>query len=240
MPSDPRVSVVVPTYNERASLEVLYPELCTALHDLPSELVVVDDGSPDGTAAYVESLHGTVQCVVRNRGRKLGLASAVQAGFALARGDVIVVMDADGSHPPSAIPALVDAVTRGGAEFAVGSRYMPGGSAPGFGLTRRIISRGATLLARPLVPVRDPMSGFFAFDRRLLDRASLSPLGFKIGLEIMVRCRPRPIVEIPIQFRPRTAGESKLGHGQIGQYVRHIGRLYGFRLFGSRRASTTR
>jgi dolichol-phosphate mannosyltransferase len=236
----PLVSVVTPTYNERESLETLYPELCTALGAISSELIVVDDGSPDGTAAYAESLKGPVTCVVLNRGRKLGLASAVQAGMALARGDVIVVMDADGSHPPSAIPKLVEAVTSGGAEFAIGSRYIAGGSAPGMSWGRRAISRAATLLARPLVPAADPMSGFFAFRRPVLSRAALSPVGFKIGLEIMVRCRPRPIAEVPIAFRPRTAGSSKLGQGEIGRYLRHLGRLYGFRLTGSRRASSTR
>ncbi|MCI4372992.1 MAG: polyprenol monophosphomannose synthase [Thermoplasmata archaeon] len=240
MPSDPIVSVVIPTFNERGSLVTLYPELCSALIAYPSELIIVDDGSPDGTAAYAETLAGPVTCVVRNRGRKLGLATAVQEGFALARGDVIVVMDADGSHPPSAIPKLVEGVTAGGAEFALGSRYIAGGSSPGLSRARRLLSRGATALARPLVPVADPMSGFFAFRREVLARSPLSPLGFKIGLEIMVRCHPAPIVEIPISFRPRTAGESKLGQGEIGRYLRHIGRLYGFRLVGSRRASSTR
>ncbi|MGA8275403.1 MAG: polyprenol monophosphomannose synthase [Thermoplasmata archaeon] len=240
MSPDLLVSVVVPTYNERGSLVTLYPELCTALAPYPSELIIVDDGSPDGTAEYAQTLSGPLACVVRNRGRKLGLASAVQDGFALARGSVIVVMDADGSHPPSAIPKLVEAVTTGGAEFALGSRYMPGGSSPGLTRVRRLISRGATALARPLVPVADPMSGFFAFRRQVLSRAPLSPLGFKIGLEIMVRCRPQPIAEIPIAFRPRTAGSSKLGQGEIGRYLRHIGRLYGFRLTVSKRASSTR
>jgi dolichol-phosphate mannosyltransferase len=240
VPSEPLVSVVIPTYNERESLVTLYPELCAALAPYPSELILVDDGSPDGTAAYAESLTGQLACHVRNRGRKLGLASAVQEGFTQAHGSVIVVMDADGSHPPASIPKLVDAVTSGGAEFALGSRYIAGGSTPGLSPVRRLMSRGATALARPLVPVADPMSGFFAFQRPVLDRAPLSPLGFKIGLEIMVRCRPRPIAEIPISFRPRTAGSSKLGQGEIGGYLRHIGRLYGFRLTGSRRASSTR
>jgi dolichol-phosphate mannosyltransferase len=237
---DPLVSVVIPTYNEQRSLVTLYPELCSALVAYPSELIVVDDGSPDGTAAYAQTLSGSVTCVVRNRGRKLGLASAVQEGFAQARGTVIVVMDADGSHPPSAIPMLVEAVTTGGAEFALGSRYIRGGSSPGLSRARQLLSRGATVLARPLVPVADPMSGFFAFRRQVLGRAPLSPLGFKIGLEIMVRCHPQPIAEIPISFRPRTAGSSKLGQGEIGGYLRHIGRLYGFRLTGSKRASSTR
>ncbi len=240
VPSAPLVSVVIPTYNERESLVTLYPEICAALTAYASELIIVDDGSPDGTAAYAETLSGPVPCVVQNRGRKLGLASAVQEGFARARGAVVAVMDADGSHPPSAIPRLVEAVTTGGAEFALGSRYIAGGSCPGLSWSRRLISRGATALARPLVPIADPMSGFFAFRREVLGRAPLSPLGFKIGLEIMVRCRPHPIAEIPISFRPRTAGSSKLGQGEIGRYLRHIGRLYGFRLAGPRRASSTR
>jgi len=240
VPTDPLVSVVIPTYNERGSLASLYPELCSALTAYPSELIIVDDGSPDGTAAYAGTLSGPVPCLVQNRGRKLGLASAVLEGFTQARGSVVVVMDADGSHPPSAIPQLLDAVTTGGAEFALGSRYILGGSTPGLSRTRRLISRIATVLARPLVPVVDPMSGFFAFRHPILRRAPLSPLGFKIGLEIMVRCRPRPIAEIPIRFRPRTSGESKLVQGEIGRYLRHIGRLYSARLAGSRRASSTR
>ncbi len=240
MPTEPLVSVVLPTFNERKSLETLYPELCAALSGIASEVVVVDDGSPDGTAAYAETLSGPVTCIVRNRGRKLGLATAVLDGFAHSRGRVIVVMDADGSHPPTAIPTLVRAISDGGAEFVLGSRYIAGGSSPGLTPARRRVSRIATAIARPLVSVADPMSGFFAFSRPILDRAPLSPLGFKIGLEIMVRCRPRPIVEIPIAFRPRSAGRSKLGPGAMRAYVRHIMRLYFFRVLGSRRATSTR
>jgi dolichol-phosphate mannosyltransferase len=232
--------VIVPTYNERASLVGLYPQLCSVLARYPSELIVVDDGSPDGTAEYARSLAGTVGCTVLERGRKLGLASAVHDGFARARGEVLVVMDADGSHRPSSIPDLVEAVTAGGAEFALGSRWVPGGSAAGLTRGRRVVSSIASALARPLVGVKDPMSGFFAFRRSILARADLSPLGYKIGLEILVRCRPNPVVEVPIAFQPRTAGESKLGRGEIGQYLRHVVRLYAFRTFGPARASSTR
>jgi dolichol-phosphate mannosyltransferase len=236
----PLVSIVIPTLNERPALETLYPELCSSLAGVPSEVVIVDDGSPDGTAEYAQTLSGAATCVVLNRGRKLGLATAVLDGFARSRGRVIVVMDADGSHPPEAIPILVREILDGGAEFVLGSRYMAGGSAPGLSRTRRVVSRVATGFARPLVAVADPMSGFFAFSRPILDRAPLSPLGFKIGLEIMVRCRPKPMVEVPIAFRARSAGKSKLGGGAMRAYVRHIGRLYGFRLAGTRRASSTR
>jgi dolichol-phosphate mannosyltransferase len=240
VPSAPFLSVIVPTYNERDSLARLYPELCAVLSRYSSELIVVDDGSPDGTAEYARSLSGPMDCTVLERGRKLGLASAVHDGFARARGEVLVVMDADGSHRPSSIPDLVAAVTTGGAEFALGSRWVPGGNAAGLSRGRRLVSSGATALARPLVRVKDPMSGFFAFRRSILGRAELSPLGYKIGLEILVRCRPNPIAEVPIAFQLRTAGESKLGRGEIGQYLRHVGRLYAFRIFGSARASSTR
>jgi dolichol-phosphate mannosyltransferase len=238
--SPARVSVIVPTYNERESLEHLYPDLARALEGIPAELVVVDDGSPDGTAAYARSLQSPLPTIVVERPRKLGLASAVLEGFAHSSGPTVVVMDADGSHPPDAVPTLVRAVEGGGAEFALGSRWVPGGSAPEFVGWRLLQSRGAAWLARRLVSVRDPMSGFFACPRAILGRAPLAPIGYKIGLEIMVKCRPHPIVEIPITFRPRIAGESKLRRGEIGAYLRHVFRLYSWRAFGSRRASSTR
>jgi dolichol-phosphate mannosyltransferase len=234
------VSVILPTFNERRSLEKLYPPLAHALAGFGSELVVVDDGSPDGTAAYARSLQEPVPTTVLERPRKLGLSSAVLLGFAHAAGSTIVVMDADGSHPPEDVSNLIRAVRSGGAEFALGSRWIPGGSAPGLSLGRRLLSAGAALLARPLISVHDPMSGYFAFRQAILSRGTLAPLGYKIGLEILVKCRPDPIVEIPIVFRPRIAGESKLGTGEIGEYARHVGRLYGWRLGGSRRASRTR
>jgi dolichol-phosphate mannosyltransferase len=240
VPNGPQVSVILPTYNERDSLERLYPALADAVREFPTELVVVDDGSPDGTAAYARSLQDPLPTRVVERPGQRGLASAVQAGFAAATGGVLVVMDADGSHPASTVPVLVRAVDGGGAEFALGSRWVRGGSAPGLGRGRRVISAGAALLARPLVGVHDPMSGFFAFRRAILARGRLTPIGYKIGLEILVKCRPEPVVEVPIVFRPRVAGRSKLGSGEVGKYVLHLVRLYGWRLFGSRRASSTR
>jgi dolichol-phosphate mannosyltransferase len=234
------VSVILPTFNERASLERLYPALAEAVKTRPAEFVVVDDGSPDGTAELARSLQSPVPTRVVERPKKQGLASAVEAGIAAAKGDVLVVMDADGSHPSTAVPMLVAAVEAGGAEFALGSRWVPGGSAPGLTRGRRLISAGASLLARPLVSVHDPMSGFFAFRRTILSRGHLAPIGYKIGLEILVKCHPKPVVEVPIVFRPRTAGESKLGSGEVGRYVLHVLRLYGWTLFGSRRASSTR
>jgi dolichol-phosphate mannosyltransferase len=236
----PLLTVVIPTFNERETLERLYPRLSAALAGHPAELVVVDDGSPDGTAAFARTLSAPLPTHVLERPAKLGLASAVQAGFDEAQGDVIVVMDADGSHPPEAVLRLEAAIRDGGAEFALGSRWVAGGSAPGLTRARRILSGGAGLLARPLVSVRDPMSGFFAVRRDVLARAPLHPIGYKIALEVLVRCRPRTIAELPIVFRERSAGESKLGRGEIGLYLRHLGRLYSWRLGRAFRASRTR
>ncbi len=221
----PRLSIVLPTYNERDSLARLDPELESALAGRSAEIVVVDDASPDGTAAFVRSLRGAVPHIVIERGGKQGLASAVLAGIAESHGSIVVVMDADGSHSPTAIPALVDAIDRG-AEFALASRTIAGGSSEGLSVGRRWMSLAATWMARPLARVSDPMSGFFAVRRSVLARASLAPQGFKIGLEILVRCRPHPIAEVPIHFRPRFAGESKLGGNEVRNYLAHLTSLY--------------
>ncbi len=233
-------SVVLPTYNERASLEALDARIRRVLVDPPGEVLVVDDSSPDGTAAVIEELGRTGPYRVLRRATRMGLASAVIEGIAHARTDVIAVMDADGSHPPEAIPSLVAPILSGRARFVLASRHLPGARSDGLSGSRRVISRGAQILARPLTRVTDPMSGFFAFDRSILAGASLSPVGYKIALEILVRCRPRPSLEVPYVFAPRLAGESKLGGEQVGEYLRHLGRLYAFRMFGSRTAASTR
>ncbi len=239
VPGEPEVSIVLPTYNERKALEILHPRLSGVLAEFSSEVVVVDDSSPDGTGEFVTSRDGAPYRLIERPGR-LGLASAVLEGFRVARGRAIVVLDADGSHPPEVIPALVRPILEGRAEFVLASRKVAGGSAPGLVGWRRAVSFGGGLLARPLVHVLDPMSGFFALDRRILARAELAPIGYKIALEVLVRCRPRPVLEVPFTFGPRVAGESKLGSGQIREYLRHLGRLYAYRLLGARRASRTR
>ena len=222
--------MVLPTYNERGSLERLYPMLTRALQPYSAELIIADDRSPDGTAQFARELCGPIPVVVVERPEKQGLASAVLAGFGRAKGDVLVVMDADGSHPPEAVPSLVDAIAQGGAEFALASRWVRGASAPGLSWRRRILSAGAAILARPLTAVRDPMSGFFALNRTVLGRHPVNPIGYKIGLEILVNCRPHPIWEVPYTFGHRFAGESKLGRAEIGGYLRHLARLYAGRI----------
>jgi dolichol-phosphate mannosyltransferase len=171
--------------------------------------------------------------VVRRAG-KAGLASAVVAGFAAAKGDVLLVMDADLSHPPEVVPALLDAIA-GGADLAVGSRYVNGGGTMDWPLKRRVVSRVACLLGNVLVPIRDSTSGFFAIRRAVIDGVKLNPIGFKIGFEVMARGRYRRAVEVPYTFRDRELGKSKFGQREILQYVVQLGQVARDRLLRRRR-----
>lgn len=212
------ISVVVPTYNEAATIPILASRLGSAMAERPWELVVVDDGSPDGTADIAERLAPGLPVRVVRRPGKLGLASAVLDGFRAAKGDVLVVMDADLSHPPEKVPALVDAVT-GGADLAVGSRYVAGGGTVDWPLRRRIVSRVACLMGNALVPVRDATSGFFALRRDVVDGTRLNPIGFKIGFEVIARGRYKRVTEVPYTFRDREHGKSKFGTREIVNYA---------------------
>ena len=213
------ISVVVPTYNEAGTIPKLAARLSDALTRREWELVVVDDGSPDGTADVAEALAPHVPVRVVRRTAKAGLASAVLAGFAAARGDVLVVMDSDLSHPAEIVPALVALVEDGTADLAVGSRYVRGGGVVDWPLRRRIVSRVACLMGNVLVPVRDATSGFFALRRSVVEGVRLNPIGFKIGFEVIARGRYDRVVEVPYTFRDREIGASKFGRREIGQYV---------------------
>lgn len=218
------ISIVVPTYNEATSVPLLAERLAAALGGRDWELVIVDDGSPDGTADLAQALAPRIPVRVVRRAGKSGLASAVMAGFREARGDLLVVMDADLSHPAEVVPALVDAVV-GGADLAVGSRYVKGGGTVDWPLRRRIVSRVACLLGNALVPVRDATSGFFALRRSAIEGVRLNAIGFKIGFEVIARGRYAKIVEVPYTFRDREHGASKFGRREIAQYLVQLGQV---------------
>jgi dolichol-phosphate mannosyltransferase len=218
------LSVVVPTYNEAGSVIGLAERLRAALAGREWELVIVDDGSPDGTADTASALAPRIPVKVVRRAGKAGLASAVIAGFAAARGEILVVMDADLSHPPETVPALLAAIERG-ADLAVGSRYVSGGGVMDWPLKRRVVSRVACLMGNVLVPVRDATSGFFALRRAVIDGVTLNPIGFKIGFEVIARGRYKTAVEVPYIFRDRELGASKFGQRQIAQYVVQLGQV---------------
>ena len=226
------VSIVVPTYQEAANIAPLVQRVQASLASEGAdwELVFVDDDSRDGSEEIVAGLavHAPVRMEVR-RDPPRDLSLSVIHGMRIARYDRLVVMDADLSHPPERIGALLAALD-GDFTFAVGSRYVAGGEIDAdWGLIRRINSRVATLLALPLVRCSDPMSGFFATDRRWLPYLErLRPIGYKIGLELMVRGRLR-VTEVPIGFSDRDRGESKMNWRQQLNYLHHLHRLYRFR-----------
>ena len=227
----PVISVIVPTYNEAASLPVLIERMGAAMSGHTWELVVVDDGSPDGTAEVANRLSAQHPVWVVRRPGKAGLASAVIAGFKESRGDVLVVMDADLSHPPEAVPALVKAIDEG-ADLAVGSRYVSGGAVKDWPLQRRMVSRVACLMGNVLVPVRDATSGFFAVRRTAIDGVHLNAIGFKIGFEVIARAKAKKIVEVPYTFRDRELGASKFGRREVGQYLQQLGMVTRDKLLG--------
>ena len=218
------LSIIVPTYNEAGSVPILAERLQAALAGRDWELVIVDDGSPDGTADIAAALAPRIPVRVVRRAGKAGLASAVVAGFAAAGGDVLLVMDADLSHPPEVVPALADAIANG-ADLAVGSRYVSGGGVMDWPLKRRAVSRVACLMGNALVPVRDATSGFFALRRAVIDGVKLNPIGFKIGFEVIARGRYTRVVEVPYTFRDRELGASKFGRREIMQYVQQLGQV---------------
>lgn len=234
------VSIVVPTYREAESLPHLIDRIgrVRASSGLDVELLVVDDDSRDGTVELVASRgEPWLRLAVRKESR--GLAQAVVEGLRAATREFLVVMDGDLSHPPERIPALIDAL-RGGLEFAVGSRYVAGGATDdGWGLLRRLQNRVAATLARPFTSIRDPMSGFFALHRATFERADpLDPVGYKIALELIVKCRCERVGEVPIHFESRRYGESKLTVRERIRYLEHLLRLGSYRLgAGSRRCS---
>ena len=230
----PSVSIIVPTFREAENLPLLVPQIAAAMRSRgwSWEVIIVDDNSSDATPQVLNDLSATFpQLRYKIRTDERGLSSAVLAGMAMSRYDYLVVMDADLSHPPESVPDLVDALLKNDAEFVIGSRYVSGGRTEDWGFFRWLNSAGATLLARPLSgAAKDPMAGFFTLRRDTLARAdALNPIGYKIGLELIVKCHVNKVAEVPIVFRNRLHGESKLTMKEQFRYLEHLSRLYDYK-----------
>jgi dolichol-phosphate mannosyltransferase len=228
----PDLTIVVPTYNERARLAELVDAVFAAAGaaGVALELVVVDDNSPDGTGALADELAKTRTMQVVRRAGKRGLGTAVVAGFAVATAPVVGVMDADFSHPPSLVPILLAAMRATGADVVVGSRYIPGGSTPDWPWSRRLLSRVGCLLARPVAPIHDAASGFFIIRAELARRVQIQAGGFKICLELLVRGAPGHVIEVPFRFDDRELGESKMSLREAAGYLIQLRDLYWLRV----------
>jgi dolichol-phosphate mannosyltransferase len=232
VPTD-RVTVVIPTYNERENLS----HIAAAVTHQGYRLLVVDDGSPDGTGDLADRLSADdPRLSVLHRQRKDGLGPAYAAGFdhALAGGaEIVIEMDADFSHDPADIPRLVGAIDEG-ADLAIGSRYVPGGATPDWPLSRRIISRGGNLYVRLMLglPTRDSTAGFRAFRAEALGRlpyrqAQASGYAFQVEMAMQAHRIGLRVVEVPISFRDRARGTSKMGSGIVIEAMRLV-TVWGF------------
>jgi dolichol-phosphate mannosyltransferase len=264
------VSIVIPTYNEAENIS----RLIEAIEDnLPSgiftEIIVVDDNSPDGTGKIVETytqnnnptkksslqrqdqeqeqkvleINGNKNCSVKviNRQNRTGLIPAILQGISSSAGDYILVMDADFSHSPENIPRMIEELLHNPDQIVVASRYIKGSSVVGWPLKRKIISRGANMIARyvlRLCNITDPMSGFFAFRRHLIENITIDTSGYKLLLELLVKVNggSTRVREIPYTFTDRQSGRSKMDNGVVLDYIRAVWHLY---RYGQKSKQTT-
>ena len=238
-------SIIIPTYNESENILRLISEIEKNLptSDL-TEIVIVDDNSPDGTGNLVENYINqnkiknqreghdrSNNCTVKivHRTDKNGLIPAIIDGVKQSRGRNVLIMDADFSHPPEVIPRMMQELKKNPNSIVIGSRYVEGGKVVGWPTKRKILSGGASFLARFGLNVRrvkDPMSGLFALPRELIEKISIDTKGYKILLEILVKNKEIPTKEIPYTFIDRTSGKSKMDNGVILNYAKAIWQLY--------------
>ena len=221
-----QLSLIIPTYNESKNIPVLVERLGLCLANIPKEVIIVDDNSPDKTWEVARTLsqqHPWLR-VIRRRDDK-GLSSAVLAGFSLAEGDCLAVMDADLQHDEQILPQIYQAYLEG-ADIIVGSRKVEGGGTENWSPVRKFISWVATLMSKIALRhnVTDPMSGFFAIRREVYikNKEQINPKGFKILLEFLARSKDCQIKEIGYTFKNRIYGESKLSHKVILEYLKAL------------------
>lgn len=226
-----RVVTIIPTYNERMSLPLTLRRLRAAVPD--SDVLVVDDNSPDGTGHLADDIAAEDAAVhVLHREGKEGLGAAYIAGFrwALVRGyDIVVEMDADGSHQPEQLPSLLEAVRD--AHLVIGSRWVPGGSVVNWPAHRKALSRAGSLYARTMLglPVRDITAGYRAFRRETLESIDLGSVesvgyGFQVDMTFRVAGNGMRIVEVPITFVEREYGDSKMSGNIVFEAIANVTR----------------
>ena len=230
-----QVSIIIPTYNESQNIIQILKSIKDNLpKNINTQAIVVDDNSPDGTGKVVDDYLKNLKKIknytieIIHRKTKDGLGSAILKGIQQAKGDMIVVMDSDFSHPPQIIPKLVESIKKYQCDIAVASRYINGGKIQGWSLKRKLMSKFATLVAKKGLGIdtKDPMSGFFAFKRNIIKELNIDGIGYKFLLEILVKTKGVNIKEIPYTFQDRELGNSKLGIKTILDYYKSVWKLY--------------
>jgi len=240
------VSVILPTYNESQNIINILKKIQEIIpKNISAQAIVVDDNSPDGTGKLVEDYLKNVKeyanytIDVIHRKAKSGLGTAILNGIKEAKGDTIVVMDCDFSHPPQIIPKMLEAL-KSQCDLVVASRYITGGKTENWPIKRKLLSKFATKVAKNFLNIdaKDPMSGFFAFKRNILDGKKFDAIGYKLLLEILVKTKGVSIKEIPYTFTDREIGKSKLDLKIMFDYVKSVWKLYkSTKPVGEKRAS---
>lgn len=231
----PQVSIIIPTYNE--SQNILHVLKSIEEHipkNITAQTIVVDDNSPDGTGKIVEDYMKSVRKMagytidIIHRKTKDGLSSAILKGIQYATGNAIVVMDSDFSHPPSLLPKIIDALKQPKWDIVIASRYVNGGAVKGWTVKRKLLSKGATVIAKRGLGINanDPMSGFFAFKRQVIQGLKFDAIGYKMLLEILVKTKNANVLEIPYTFTNREFGSSKLNTRTVVDYTKAVWNLY--------------
>jgi dolichol-phosphate mannosyltransferase len=230
-----QVSIIIPTYNESENIIQVLKSIGEHLpEDIVVEALVVDDNSPDGTGKivedYITDAHNEIGYTVEviHRKTKSGLSSAILDGIQHSTGETVVIMDSDFSHPPKIIPQLVEEIKTSKCDIVIASRFVPGGVIDGWSTKRKLISKTAKGIAKAGLGVNesDPMSGFFAFKRKILDGIKFDAIGYKMLLEILVKTKGAKVKEIPYTFTDRTRGSSKLDSSTMLDYVKSVWKLY--------------
>lgn len=225
------LSIIIPTYNEAKNLQNIVEKTNSAIQKTKHEIIIVDDNSPDNTAEVAQELQTKYPLKLIKRTEKKDLSLAVVEGFRHAKGEILGVMDADMSHDPSYLPQLLTTIEQGN-DIAIGSRHIKNGKIEDWPINKRIVSIIGQTFAKPLTKVNDPMSGFFLLKREVIENAALDPIGYKIGLEIIIKGNYSSIKEVPIIFKNRHLGKSKANIRSYVRFIQHIGRLYKHRLSG--------
>ena len=229
------ISIILPTYNESKNIRGILDHIKKSFPaNLKLETIIVDDNSPDNTAKIAEDYFHSIKeksshtINVIKRKAKNGLSSAILNGIQESSADTIVVMDSDFSHPPSIIPKLINVIKQTRCDIAIASRYVSGGSIQGWSIKRKLMSKIATLIAKKGLGIEshDPMSGFFAFKKNILDGLKFDALGYKMLLEILVKTKGVKIKEVPYTFTDRELGSSKLDTKIIIDYFKSVWKLY--------------
>lgn len=232
-----QVSIIIPTYNESRNIIGILKSIGENLpKNITAEAIVVDDNSPDSTGKIVDEYLKNVKKIagytmdIIHRTSKNGLSSAILSGIQRAKGDLIVVMDSDFSHPPQVIPKMIESLKKYQCDMVVASRYINGGKINGWTIKRKLMSKMATLIATKGLGVKtkDPMSGFFAFKKNVLKGINFDAIGYKILLEILVKKSGIAVKEIPYTFENRNFGSSKLDSSTVTDYFKSVWKLYKF------------